>query len=266
LQSFLERTQSSRRLILTKRHQEFKQDGLSRFLVYVLGHRPDEFGLLPNLEGFINFKELLQALHEETGWSYVRQSHLNELLMGKGRALFETSDKGIRSRVRHWEVKLAEPLQSLPKVLYTPVRRRAHPVVMEKGLEFKDGRYVTLSSIRDMALRIGRRRDQQPVILEVVAMAARDEGISFNSLGDLFFSPQIPAKFISGPPVHEKAFQEHRATPVKKEGPLPSQFDFAPGSFLLDAHRDPDPFRRAKGRKRFGWKEEAKKTRRTKRR
>jgi putative RNA 2'-phosphotransferase len=38
-----------------------------------------------------------------------------------------------------------------------------------------------------------------------------------------------------------------------------------PGSFILDISRDPDPYRRAKGRKRKGWKETSRKLRRGKR-
>jgi len=53
-------------------------------LVYMLGHRPDEFGLVPDSEGFIPYKELLQAIHEEEGWRYVRRSHINEVLFGGG--------------------------------------------------------------------------------------------------------------------------------------------------------------------------------------
>jgi len=41
---------------------------LAKMLAYVLGRRPDEFGLIPDAEGFVRIKDLLKALHEEEGW------------------------------------------------------------------------------------------------------------------------------------------------------------------------------------------------------
>ncbi|MBW2217849.1 MAG: hypothetical protein JRF34_11780, partial [Deltaproteobacteria bacterium] len=46
----------------------------------------------------------------------------------------------------------------------------------------------------------------------------------------------------------------------------PAKDDPAPGTFSLDSSRDPDLLRRAKGKKRKGWKEEARKVRKGKRR
>ena len=47
--------------------QQLKQQrlSLSRMLAYVLGHRPDEFGLLPDESGYVRLKDLLTALKEE---------------------------------------------------------------------------------------------------------------------------------------------------------------------------------------------------------
>jgi len=40
-------------------------------LTYILAYRPDEFGLVPSEEGFVRYKDLLKALHEEDGWRTV---------------------------------------------------------------------------------------------------------------------------------------------------------------------------------------------------
>jgi putative RNA 2'-phosphotransferase len=62
---------------------KIRREDLSRLMIYILGYRPDEFGLVPDPGGYVRYKELLQAIHEEPGWGYVRQSHFNEILMGK---------------------------------------------------------------------------------------------------------------------------------------------------------------------------------------
>ena len=240
-------------------------DNLARILLYILGWRPDEFGIVPDRQGFVGLKELLQAFHEEEGWSYVRQSHINEVLLGKDRGLFELEGKRIRATETHWRFDFENPPRSLPKVLFTAVRRRAHPVVMEKGLRSVEDRYLALASDADMALRMGRRRDQEPVLLEVLASAAEREGVQFYPFGMLFLCHRIPEKFISGPPVSQEAIESRSAATSREEKMRHEALHVTPGSFILDISRDPDPYRRAKGRKRKGWKETSRKLRRGKR-
>jgi putative RNA 2'-phosphotransferase len=226
-------------------------------LLYVLGRKPHEFALVPDREGFVTYKELIQALNEEPGWRYVRQSHIHEVLLGKNRELFQPEEKRIRATDTHWELDFGKPSSTLPAILYMAVRRKAHPVVMEKGLRSAEGRYLILSPARDMAFRIGKRRDQEPVVLEILARAAGSEGVNFYAFGDLFLGIEIPARFIAGPPISKEVLEERRPEASQKEA-VPKKRPYeTPGTFLLDLARDPDLYRRAKGRKRKGWKEEA---------
>ena len=61
-------------------------------------------------------------------------------------------------------------------------------------------------------------------------------------------------------------FQMEKGLESKKEKITSRKAVLTPGTFPLDSSRDPDPYRRAKGKKRKGWKEEARKVRRGKRR
>jgi putative RNA 2'-phosphotransferase len=130
---------------------------------------------------------------------------------------------------------------------------------MEKGL-FPD-RPIVLSPARDMALRIGRRRDQKPIMLEVMTGPAQEQGIFFYTFGDLYLAKEIPVNFISGPPVPEEIREPQ---PPKKEKPAPQPSILSGGTFVLDAQRDPDLSRRRSGRKPRGWKEDSRKMRRSK--
>jgi putative RNA 2'-phosphotransferase len=253
-------------LILGKRNHQIKIDSLSRFLVYMLGHRPYEFGLVPDMDGFVSYKELLQAIHEEPGWHYVRQSNVNEVLLGKDRFLFQPEEKRIRVLDRQWQMDLDHPSDMLPKLLFTPTRKKAHPVVMEKGLKSAEGKHIVLSTDQDMILRIGKRRDQEPVLLEILASSAQSKGILFYAFGGLFLCTGIPAGFIAGPQVSKEILESLRAAAEAKKEARPKPADFTPGTFLLDPSRDTDLKRRAKGKKRKGWKEEARKVRKHKRR
>jgi len=229
-------------------------------MVYVLGHRPDEFGLVPDEAGFVSYKELLWAIHEEPGWSYVRQSHIQEVLIGKDRPLFEYQTDRIRARDRRWSFNPETPVPSLPKILFTPVRRRAHLNALEKGL--RSDRYLVLTPDREMAERIGRRRDQTPVLMEIMTDPAQEQGIVFSPFGQLVLTPEIPARFIAGPPVSKEVLASLETEKPKAKKPEEKPFEPLAGTFVLDMARDPDLRRRAKGKKDRGWKEQARRLRR----
>ena len=241
---------------------QMKTHNLAQFMLYVLGHRPDEFGLLPDEEGFVPYKELLWALHEEPGWGYVRKGHIDEVLLSPDGPLFQAREDTIRALDRRWHFDLENPAQSLPTTLFVSVRRRAHRNVMEKGLASSQERHIVLSPDRDMAMRIGRRRDQKPVLLEISTRSVSTAGIAIKSFGDLFIANQVPAEAMTGPPVPKKDMEVTQ----KKEKTIPDKRpDFETGTFVLDMNRDPDPSRHPKGKKRKGWKEAARKMRRGKR-
>ncbi len=238
---------------------QIKVTDLSRFLVYILAHRPDEFGLVPDPAGFVPIKDLLRAVHEEPGWGYVREGHLREVLLGRDRALFVREEDRLRSAEKRWQLDLQTPSQNTPKILLIAIRRKAHGHVMEKGL-FSD-RPLVLSPDRDMAQRIGQRRDHKPIMLEVLTGPARQQGVLFHAFGVLYLAKEIPPEFISGPPVPEEIPE---LQPAGKAKPAPQPTAFSGGTFVLEAHRDPDPSRRRDGRKPRGWKEDSRKMRRNK--
>lgn len=241
------------------RKAQIKVEKLTRFLVYVLGHQPDEFGLVPDADGFVTFKELLQAIREEPGWGYVRLASLNEVLIGKDGDLFEVDENRIRALDRRWGLDVENSQFSLPKLLYVAVRRRAHPHVLDRGLKTGQGAYLILSPQKDMALRIGKRKDPSPVLLEVTADRARVEGIPFYSFGQLYLSYEIPSHHIKGPPLPKEPV---RAPVKEKKKETKAVSEFHPGTFVLEVGRDPAPQRQGKGKKEKGWKEEARKMRR----
>jgi putative RNA 2'-phosphotransferase len=105
---------------------------------------------------------------------------------------------------------------------------------------------------------MGRRRDRKPVLLEIAASKASERGCSFLAFGDLFLAREIPADFISGPPVPKEPAKPPAEEKERKPTP---EADFQAGTFLLDLSREQDPRKGAKGKKPRGWKEEARKMR-----
>jgi len=235
-----------------------KVDSLSRLMNYMLGKRPDEFGLVPNANGYVPVKELLKAIREEPGSGYVRESHVREVLLHDTDAVFEMSGRNIRSRNRSFApVEKERHCEPPSKTLFKGVKRKAYPFILKAGLLRGSQEHIVLTADKDLAIRIAHRSEQNPIMLEIRAGAAHENGIAFYPFGhSLYLADEVPVQFISGPPLPKER--------QPKEEPQREAKEIATGSFILTPERDPDPKRRAKTKKRLGWKEEAKHRRRQK--
>jgi putative RNA 2'-phosphotransferase len=220
-------------------------------LAYVLGRRPDEFGLVPDPEGFVRIKDLLKAFSEEPGWKHVRRAGIDELLISLPDAPVERVGNRIRAVDRR-HLCAPHAVRDVPKLLYTCVRRRAHAVASSKGLVAGDRGWLVLSADRDMALRLGKRIDSAPVILTVHTGSRAARSVIFFKAGEtLYTARSLPPECLSGPPLPKEKKLEAK-TPPKPLAPK------EPGSFHLDLTRprpggraqpSPDGQTRRKGRR-----------------
>lgn len=230
-------------------------------MAYVLGHRPDEFGLVPDEQGFVRLKDLVKAISEEPGWGYVRQSHIHEVLITRREDAFETEDDRIKAAHPHESVS---PVPGVvpPKLLYHCVRQKAYPVVCQEGLSPMGQHHVFLATTEDMALRMGKRRDSKPVLVTVQAQRASEAGVAFSMQGGLIYMvDHVPIGYFRGPPLLK---EKKEATRPKKEVPLTPES--LPGSFTLDMERSHElqqqGLNRKRARKEIAWKKDARKFRR----
>jgi putative RNA 2'-phosphotransferase len=202
---------------------------LAKFIGYILERRPDEFGLVIDSEGYIKIKELLKALNEEEGFRHVRRSHLNEILYSIANPPFEIADNRIRAKHRD-HLPRPDVTRDLPKLLYTYIRRKAHPIVMDNGIFPSGYHQVVLSAKRDLAERMGKRSDPQPVILTVHVQKSLDKGVRFYQAGgSLFLAASIPSDCFSGP-----ALPKEKPEKLKQIQTQSAKQPETAGSFLID--------------------------------
>jgi putative RNA 2'-phosphotransferase len=244
------------------RHKDPKQ--LEKLITYILGRRPDEFGLVPDPRGFVRIKHLVKAITEEPGWGYVRKSHISEVLMTSRRNAFVVEDDLIKAA---WPDETAGPATGLipPKLLYHCVRRKAYPVVRQRGIIPLGHPQVFLATTEELALRMGRRRDPEPVLLTIQAQRAFHAGVRFLRQGELIYVvDHVPLDYFSGPaPPKDKK----EASQPKKQPP-PTEQTVA-GSFTIDMERSQalhqQGIKRKGVRKDIAWKKDARKLRRKRR-
>jgi putative RNA 2'-phosphotransferase len=213
---------------------------LGKIIEYILHHRPDEFGLFLNDDGSLPIKELIWALHEETGWKHVRYGQLKELSYSGLELTFTIEEKHIRPKSAPGQtMQNAVP----PRLLYVP-----------------------LATTEDLALRIGKRREPKPILLTVLAAQAHDSGHRFLNCGDLLYLVKnLPPPFFSGPPIRETPQPRKISRPTPSPVQKPEIPEMA-GSFLLDSARDPDLLRRQRSKQKKDRKRQISQERRRKKR
>ena len=209
---------------------------LAKFFNYVLGRRPDEFGLVTDKEGYVKIKELIKATNEEEGLKYVRRSHINEIMITLPNHEFEVVDKLIRAQNREHLPKSSVALDP-PKLLFTCVRKKAYPYVLDRGIKPTGFSKIILSSNRNLAERIGRRSDHAEVMLTVQVSQSEDKGVIFVQAGEsLFLADYIPTDCFSGPPLPKESPEPHKPYKSKK-----APAETSAGSFFLDFNKKEQP-------------------------
>jgi putative RNA 2'-phosphotransferase len=236
---------------------------LAKFISYILGRNPAEFGLVPDSDGFVKIKDFLKAVSEEEGLKYVRRSNINEILITLPNTPVEI--RGNHIRAKHRLAKPTNiPAQNLPKLLYTCVRRKAYPGVLENGIRPMGFTHVILSSEPEMAKRIGKRRDPMPIQLVVQTEISLNKGLIFYEAGEtLYLAESIQPGCFTGPPLPKQ-----KEPAVKRDAVDEPALDRMPGSFMLGLKEkntyDKTPQHKKK-QKAAVWNKESKKIKKQKR-
>jgi len=218
-------------------------EDLAKVLTYILCHRPDEFGLVLDRDGFVPIKQLLQALAAERGWGHVRRHHLEQVAALLQPPRFEIREDRIRG-LSPGPAELRVPGEEPPALLYTAIPAKAHEPVFASGLKAPRGQEVLLADTPELALKLGRRRSPDPVLVTVQAQAASQTGVIWEKYGEhLYLAQEVPRKFLqlaSPPPKPEKPKPEKAAPPR----PLPGTVALELPDFLEKPLRG-----KAKGKK-----------------
>jgi putative RNA 2'-phosphotransferase len=90
---------------------------------------------------------------------------------------------------------------NLPEVevdeLYHGTSRQAAKRISEEGLKSQGRRKVHLSAGVEDAIEVGKRHTQDPLVLEIDAVGARDSGVSFQKASEkVYVTDFVPPEFI----------------------------------------------------------------------
>lgn len=156
-----------------------KSNDLSKFLSYVLRHRPDEIGITLDPQGWAAVDTLLQQANVH-GYPLTRLL-LEEIVKTNSKQRFSFSSDGSKIRANQGHsvsIDLGLSAQVPPVVLFHGTARRFLESIFATGLHSGDRQHVHLSNDVETAYKVGQRHGK-PTILEVAAQEMHADGFIF---------------------------------------------------------------------------------------
>ncbi len=239
---------------------------LAKTLDYITRRSPGEHGLFWDPDGTMPWKEVYWALQEDLCLRFVRESTIRELSLLGMELPFALDGNLLRLRPE-FDMPVYPPVSDVPKRLYFGLKPKNLVHTQNNGLRTTRRRFVALCAERELALRIARRNEQAPILIEILAREACESGLSLLVAGPhLYLIESVPVEFILFPKVRQDV-ADRLAAPARKPEPGPSPFS-TPGSFIVQPHHLEASLgagkSSAKGVKRDlkeGWKKEGRKER-----
>ncbi|MDM0018033.1 RNA 2'-phosphotransferase [Variovorax saccharolyticus] len=170
----------------------------SRALARVLRHRPEIWGVRLDREGWCQVDALLAgaASHGQA----LSLAELHEIVDANDKQRFGVSPDGRRIRAvqgHSVSVDLKLPTRTPPPVLYHGTVRKHLPAIRREGLLPMNRHAVHLSTTKDAAEAVGRRRGA-PVVLVVDSYAMHRAGLKFQQAENgIWLTAAVPAKFLN---------------------------------------------------------------------
>lgn len=170
---------------------------LSRYLSFVLRHRPDAIGVTLDAAGWVEVDALLSACAAH-GRSLTRDE-LEQVVARDDKRRYALSDDGLRIRASQGHsvaVDLGYEPRTPPEILYHGTTERFLEAIRREGLRRGERHHVHLSTDEATARRVGARRGA-PVVLRVRAGEMATAGaVFFLSANGIWLTEGVGAEFV----------------------------------------------------------------------
>ena len=169
----------------------------SRFLAFVLRHKPEAAGISLDEHGWADVSELVAGISRQRTFS---MQMLEEIVAtdAKKRYSFNEDHTLVRANQGH-SIPVDVDLEAVdpPAVLYHGTATKYLDAIRTEGLISKSRLYVHLSSDFETATKVGRRHGE-PVVLKVDAKAMADHGITFFlSANGVWLTKEVSPEYLS---------------------------------------------------------------------
>ncbi|MEL6687939.1 MAG: RNA 2'-phosphotransferase [Pseudomonadota bacterium] len=149
---------------------------ISKFLSYVLRHKPDAIGLTLDAEGWADIGELIAKADMP-----LSHDRLKNIVATNDKKRFSISRDGLSIRANQGhslDVDLGLTAKAPPEQLYHGTARRFLESIMKEGLLPQSRQHVHLSQDYETATLVGQRHGK-PVVLTIPALEMHQHGYEF---------------------------------------------------------------------------------------
>lgn len=151
---------------------------IEKEISYALRHYPEQYCLDMDEAGWVQVEQLLNAL--EVKYGKLTETDILEIMRHSDKQRYELKDHKIRAYYGHsLPQKIKKEEHVPPQILYHGTAKRFLDSIMKDGLLPMNRQYVHLSADKETAIQVGSRHDKEPVILEILALKAYEDGVHF---------------------------------------------------------------------------------------
>jgi putative RNA 2'-phosphotransferase len=174
----------------------FPPERISRFLSYLLRHRPKEYPISFDSQGFAAWNDVVDVVQER--FQEIAEPEIRAVIAGSDKKRFELREGKVRATYGHsFPLDLGLEAAAPPPELYHGTARDLARSICRDGLKPRERQYVHLSTSLEEAVAVGRRHDPSPAIVVVNSASAHAEGVRFYRSGPLFLVEYVPPKYLS---------------------------------------------------------------------
>jgi putative RNA 2'-phosphotransferase len=166
----------------------------------VLRHEPWLHELELDEEGWVPVEALLVAIREaDPAWVGVDQVILERMIAESPKRRHEVVEGRVRALYGHsLPGRIRKERGRPPDELFHGTSPAAGCAIAEAGLRPMGRQFVHLSTEREMALQVARRKVPDPLLLRIDAGAAQEAGVPFWVGNELvWLTESVPAEFVS---------------------------------------------------------------------
>ena len=174
---------------------------ISKALASMLRHRPEDYGLTLDPQGWVPCELVVHALRRQHRWRELGVEHLIEVVQRQTKVRYEldASSQHVRALYGHStsQVQIQKPAACPPPRLYHGTSPEAAQAILADGLRGMSRQFIHMSIDVPTALEVGRRHCARPVLFEVQAHAAHEAGVAFyEGNPQTWLADYIPASFL----------------------------------------------------------------------
>jgi len=169
---------------------------ISKLMSLILRHKPEQFAVLLDPEGFTTIDDIVRAMRESVPDISADDVHRVVQLIEPDKARFSIDGPDIRANYGHSLARrIAQQQVTPPAILLHGTSEKAVPSIRREGIHPMRRQYVHLTTNPDLASRVGGRHGTA-FILEIDALRASQAGVAFFRANESFWladfiSPQF---------------------------------------------------------------------------